>query len=154
MLEEETSQAPSTLGGPAEVDQAAIYFKAAGGEKKQRVYGLGSQASVYYGCGSSSAAGCSEPSTTSAQASASEVARLQAEIVERDARLQSLQAQLDTHQDILATFDQRVDERVEARVEVQRRQMEDYVRGLISSMGIPPLPPQTPPADDDSTPST
>ncbi|KAH7670372.1 hypothetical protein IHE45_10G021700 [Dioscorea alata] len=45
----------STNSGPTPVDELALYIKAVGGEKKIRVYGLGSQASSYYGCSKSNA---------------------------------------------------------------------------------------------------
>nr|XP_018624945.1 uncharacterized protein LOC108944414 [Nicotiana tomentosiformis] len=34
---------------PSDIDQCKAYYQAAGGKKKRRVYGLGSQAKCYYG---------------------------------------------------------------------------------------------------------
>ncbi|KAH0636035.1 hypothetical protein KY285_035737 [Solanum tuberosum] len=47
----------STPMSQTDIDQCEAYFQAAGGEKKRRIYGLGSEEKNYYGqnlCGSSS----------------------------------------------------------------------------------------------------
>ncbi|XP_039128910.1 probable serine/threonine-protein kinase DDB_G0286481 [Dioscorea cayenensis subsp. rotundata] len=48
-----STESASTNSGPTPVDELALYIEAVGGEKKRRVYGLGSQASSYYGCSNS-----------------------------------------------------------------------------------------------------
>ncbi|XP_049381376.1 uncharacterized protein LOC125845935 [Solanum stenotomum] len=50
-----------------DIDQCEAYYQAAGGEKKKRIYGLGSEAKTYYGqnlCASSSVATSVSQSTT------------------------------------------------------------------------------------------
>ncbi|XP_039121601.1 uncharacterized protein LOC120258302 [Dioscorea cayenensis subsp. rotundata] len=47
-LMEQASQTQEGHGEPPIVDEAAVYYEAVGGEKKRRVYGVGSQGSVFY----------------------------------------------------------------------------------------------------------
>ncbi|XP_039128892.1 basic-leucine zipper transcription factor B-like [Dioscorea cayenensis subsp. rotundata] len=48
-----STESASTNSGPSPIDELALYIEAVDGEKKRRVYGLGSQASSYYGCSNS-----------------------------------------------------------------------------------------------------
>ncbi|XP_021624973.1 uncharacterized protein LOC110624161 [Manihot esculenta] len=47
-LKEQASQINNDSTEASRIDEAQLYFEAVGGEKKRRVYGLGSQASVFF----------------------------------------------------------------------------------------------------------
>ncbi|XP_043807320.1 uncharacterized protein LOC122721965 [Manihot esculenta] len=47
-LKEQASQTDNDSSQASRIDEAQLYFEAVGGEKKRRVYGLGSQASVFF----------------------------------------------------------------------------------------------------------
>ncbi|XP_043804434.1 uncharacterized protein LOC122721304 [Manihot esculenta] len=47
-LKEQASQTDNNSSQASRIDEAQLYFEAVGGEKKRRVYGLGSQASVFF----------------------------------------------------------------------------------------------------------
>ncbi|KAJ0969822.1 hypothetical protein J5N97_022699 [Dioscorea zingiberensis] len=47
-LEDQASQTQEGGGEPPVVDKVALFYEAAGGEKKHRVYEIGSQKSVFY----------------------------------------------------------------------------------------------------------
>ncbi|XP_058006737.1 uncharacterized protein LOC131182105 [Hevea brasiliensis] len=47
-LKEQSSQPQEGCSDPPIVDEVALYYQVVGGEKKNRVYGIGSQASIFY----------------------------------------------------------------------------------------------------------
>ena len=47
-LKEQASQIDNDSSQASRIDEAQLYFEAVGGEKKRRVYGLGSQTSVFF----------------------------------------------------------------------------------------------------------
>ena len=47
-MKEQASQTDNDSSQASRINEAQLYFEAVGGEKKRRVYGLGSQASVFF----------------------------------------------------------------------------------------------------------
>ena len=47
-MKEQASQTDNDSSQASRIDEAQLYFEAVGGEKKRRVYGLGSQTSVFF----------------------------------------------------------------------------------------------------------
>ncbi|XP_057993115.1 uncharacterized protein LOC131174080 [Hevea brasiliensis] len=47
-LKEQSSQPQEGCSDPPAVDEVALYYQVVGGKKKNRVYGIGSQASIFY----------------------------------------------------------------------------------------------------------
>ena len=47
-MKEQESQTDNDSSQASRIDEAQLYFEAVGGEKKRRVYGLGSQTSVFF----------------------------------------------------------------------------------------------------------
>ncbi|XP_058009259.1 uncharacterized protein LOC110641535 [Hevea brasiliensis] len=68
-LKEQSSQPQEGCSDPPIVDEVALYYQVVGGEKKNRVYGIGSQASIFY---PSSSHGSSSTASYCAQSEAME----------------------------------------------------------------------------------
>ncbi|XP_057993081.1 uncharacterized protein LOC110642183 [Hevea brasiliensis] len=68
-LKEQSSQPQEGCNDPPIVDEVALYYQVVGGEKKNRVYGIGSQASIFY---PSSSHGSSSTASYCAQSEAME----------------------------------------------------------------------------------
>ncbi|XP_043806646.1 uncharacterized protein LOC122721794 [Manihot esculenta] len=90
-LKEQASQTDNDSSQASRIDEAQLYFEAVGGEKKRRVYGLGSQASVFFPNKTSAST-----SFTSAQQNKDlqdEVADLRCKVQEREDNEQVLREQ-------------------------------------------------------------
>jgi hypothetical protein len=120
-VREQFSQPQEGSDEPQPVDEAEVYFQAAGGEKKKRVYGMGSSGASYYGGGSR----CSSSSQNNIRN------------VELEGRVEQLQAQL-----------QRMEEESRAR-EVRQNQMNDQLMAFMQGHGWNANPPP-PPAQNDN----
>lgn len=108
-------QASQTQEGPSEppvVDERALYYEAVGGEKKRRVYGLGSQGSILYPDSSQSLS-----TGTSSRAVHTEIQELRQTIVQLQ----------DTNKELQQKYLEIKDERDELKQEMLH-QMEDMLR--------------------------
>ena len=145
------SQPPEGSSEPRAVDPDAIYMDVVGGFKKQRIYGLGSQAFAYQ--------------SSSASSSSSTIFRATDDIErERQMMRAEIERERETMREQVA---QQVEQQVEQRVAQQRRDMEAHMRDMEARMRAdfqylfqssimppahertPPGPSVTPPVDPD-----
>ncbi|XP_043808011.1 uncharacterized protein LOC122722139 [Manihot esculenta] len=87
-LKEQASQTDNDSSQASRIDEAQLYFEAVGGEKKRRVYGLGSQASVFFS--NKTSASTSFTSAQQNQDLQNEMADLRRKLQEREDNEQTL----------------------------------------------------------------
>ncbi|XP_058003979.1 uncharacterized protein LOC110643733 [Hevea brasiliensis] len=107
-LKEQSSQPQEGCSDPPIVDEVALYYQVVGGEKKNRVYGIGSQASIFY---PSSSHGSSSTASYYAQSEAMEE------------EIQQLHQTIATLKDSLVAMEER-DRQRELMLEERYRQRE------------------------------
>ncbi|KAJ9189970.1 hypothetical protein P3X46_001452 [Hevea brasiliensis] len=125
-LKEQSSQPQEGCSDPPIVDEVALYYQVVGGEKKNRVYGIGSQASIFY---PSSSHGSSSTASYCAQSEA-----MQEEI-------QQLHQTIATLKDSLVAMEERdrqrelmLEERYRQREQTLEERMQQMMQNMMSQM--------------------
>ncbi|XP_057990334.1 uncharacterized protein LOC110656172 [Hevea brasiliensis] len=125
-LKEQSSQPQEGCNDPPIVDEVALYYQVVGGEKKNRVYGIGSQASIFY---PSSSHGSSSTASYCAQSEAMEE------------EIQQLHQTVATLKDSLVAMEERdrqrelmLEERYRQREQTLEERMQQMMQNMMAQM--------------------
>ncbi|KAJ9189138.1 hypothetical protein P3X46_000468 [Hevea brasiliensis] len=125
-LKEQSSQPQEGCSDPPIVDEVALYYQVVGGEKKNRVYGIGSQASIFY---PSSSHGSSSTASYCAQSEAMEE------------EIQQLHQTIATLKDSLVAMEERdrqrelmLEERYRQREQTLEERMQQMMQNMMAQM--------------------